>query len=432
MPLVGMSVPAGQVAVDPAKLQRMLGSPELAWLVARIRAKLERGERLDGTVTLVGATPAQRRAVARLLGRNPGRASSLSVSLPAVATELFRAAAAPDLRTAVVALGGPVRDLAAERAADLARWGDALGPLRDSRLAALAWYQEWLEAIRRDGTVTRLIREGRGEVLTQAAAVLERLPAGVGSASADPAGAVLATLAATVTGDERALTDGPLAALVLRALAIREGVQAPAGRESAQALWSAAGIVADDLASQVLVLNVRSGGDPTGRWLTEAADAGEPFRLTLRQLTRSSVLPWALDIFVCSSSALVGAAASELGPDCPALVCTEGDPSVACSRLLQAAVSSGSAVRWHADFSWAGLRNTTTAIRRLQARPWQMAATDYQAALGSGGEQLKGRPEPSGWDPRLAEMMQRAGRGVSEDRAMSGLLADLAVQQRVG
>jgi uncharacterized protein (TIGR02679 family) len=431
MPSVGMSVSAGQAAVDPAKLQRMLGSPELAWLVARIRAKLERGERLDGTVTLVGATPAQRRAVARLLGRNPGRASSLSVPLPAVAAELARAAAAPDLRSAVVALGGPVRDLAAERAADLVRWGDALGPLRESRLAALAWYREWLEAIRRDGTVTRLIREGHGEVLMQATAVLERLPAGSGPASADPAsadpaGAVLATLAATVTGNERALADGPLAALVLRALATREGVQAPASRESAQALWSAAGIVADDLASQVLVLNVRSGGDPTGRWLTEAADAGQPFRLTLRQLTRSPVLPWALDIFVCSSSALVGAAASELGPDCPALVCTEGEPSVACSRLLQAAVSSGSAVHWHADFSWAGLRSTATAIRRLQARPWQMAASDYQAALGSGGEPLKGRAEPSGWDPRLAEMMQRAGRGVTEDRAMSGLLADLA------
>jgi uncharacterized protein (TIGR02679 family) len=418
--------------VDPAKLQRMLGSPELAWLVARIRAKLERGERLDGTATLVGATPAQRRAVARLLGRNPGRASSLSVPLPEVAAALASAAAAPDLRAAVVALGGPVQDLAAERAADLARWGDALGPLRASRLAGLAWYREWLEAIRRDGTVTRLIRERRGEILTQATAVLERLPAGTGPASADPAGAVLATLAATVTGDERGLTDGPLAALVLRALAIREGVQAPASRESAQALWSAAGIVADDLASLVLVLNVRSGGELTGRWLTEAADAGEPFRLTLRQLTRSSVLPWALDIFVCSSSALVRAAASELGPDCPALVCTEGEPSVACSRLLQAAVSSGSAVHWHADFSWAGLRSTATAIRRLQARPWQMAASDYQAALGPGAEPLKGRPEPSNWDPRLVELMQRAGRGVTEDRAMSGLLADLTVHQRVG
>jgi uncharacterized protein (TIGR02679 family) len=404
----------------------MLGSPELAWLVDRIRAKLERGERLDGTVTLVGATPAQRRAVGRLIGHNPGRASSLSVSLPDVASELFRAAAAPNLRSAVEELGGPVRDLAAERAADLARWGDVLIPMQSSRLAGLSWYREWLDAIRRDGTVTRLIRQGHSEILGLATSVLEQLPAGP-----EPATAVLSALALAVTGDEHGLSDGPLAALVLKALAIREGVPAPATAEAVQALWSAAGLVGDDLASQVLVLNLRAGGEPTGRWLTEAAEAGQPFRLTLRQLTSSVVLPWALDIFVCASSALVRAAADELGAQCPALVCTEGEPSVACSRLLQAAVSSGSAVHWHADFSWPGLRSTATAIRRLGARPWQMAASDYQAALGSGGEPLRGRPEPSDWDPRLAEMMQRAGRCVGEDRMLASLLPELAAHERI-
>ena len=403
----------------------MLGEPELAWLVARIRAKLERGERLDGVVTLVGATPVQRRAVARLLGRNPGRASSLSVSLPAVATELFRAAAAPDLRAAVESLGGPVRDLAAERAAELARFGDALGPMQSSSLAELPWYQEWLDLLRRDGTVTRLIRQGHADVLTQATAVLERLPDASGRSNA-----VLSALAAGATGDERALVRGPLPDLVLRALAIREGVPAPATTEAAEALWAAAGLVADDLASQVLVLNVRCGGEPVGRWLSEAAEAGEPFRVTLRQLTSSPVLPWALDIFVCASPALVRAAAAELGPRCPALVCTEGESSVACARLLQAAVGSGSAVHWHADFTWPGLRNTTAAVQRLGARPWRMAAADFQAALAGGGPALRGRPERSDWDPRLAEVMQRTGRGVPEDRVLPGLLDDLAANPR--
>ena len=403
----------------------MLGSPELAWLVARIRAKLERGERLDGTVTLVGASPAQRRAVSRLLGRNPGRASSLSVPLPEVATELFRAAAAPDLRSAVVALGGPVRDLAAERATDVARFGEALRPMQASSLAGLSWYQDWLDAIRRDGTVTRLIRQGHAGVLTQAAAVLEQLPDTAGRSNA-----VLPALAAEVTGDERALTGGPLPALVLHALAIREGVPVPASTAAADALWAAAGLVADDLASQVLVLNVRSGGEPVGRWLSEAAEAGEPFRLTLRQLVRAPVLPWAIDIFVCASAALVRAAADELGPLCPALVCTEGEQSVACARLLQAAAGSGSAVHWHADFSWAGLRSTATAMDRLQARPWRMTAADYQAALEAGHAALRGRAEPSEWDPRLAELMQRTGRSVTERMLLPGLLSDLAASPR--
>jgi uncharacterized protein (TIGR02679 family) len=420
MPNVGMPESATQIAVDEVKVQRMLGVPELAWLVERIRGRLERGEPVDGTVTLVGATPQQRRAAARLVGRNLGRGTSLSVPLPEVAAVLRKTAAAPGLAAAVQAVGGPVRDLAAERAADLQRWGDALGTVRSSWLSHRSWYREWLDGMSRDGTVTRMIRQGHGDVIAQATAVLERLPAGT-----EPGSAVLSSLAEAATGNGRALSEGPLAALVLRALAVREGVQIPVSREAEQALWSAAGVVADDLASQVLVLNLRAGGDPVGRWLTEASELGQPFRLTLRQLSASPVLPWALEIYVCSSSALLRAAADQLGRSSPALICTEGEPSVACARLLQTAVSSGSAVRWHADFSWAGLRGTATAVRRLQARPWRMTASEYQAALPGGAEPLKGRAEPSPWDPRLAEMMRLTGRAVSEERMLPGLLAEL-------
>jgi uncharacterized protein (TIGR02679 family) len=416
------------MTVDHAKLIRMLGTPELAWLVSRIRARLERGEPIDGTVTLVGASPAQRRAAARLLGRNQGRGTSLSVPLPDVAEQLWRAAAAPNLIAAVEAIGGPVRNLAAERAASLQRWADALSDVRSGQLSQFSWYREWLDTISRDGTVTKLIRQGHPDVIGHAAAVLEQLPD-----PSDGGSATLQALAEAATGNERALAKGPLAGLVLRALAAREGVQAPATRDAEQALWTSAGIVADDLASQVLVLNVRAAGDPVGRWLTEAADAGEPFRLTLRQLTAAPVLPWALEIYVCASSALVRAAADELGRRCPALVCTEGAPSVACTRLLQSAVSSGSALYWHGDFSWPGLRGTAIAIRRLQARPWLMAASDYEAVL-SGGEvpgganTLKGQPEPSPWDPRLAEAMRRTGRGIGEELVVPELLAALTAR----
>jgi uncharacterized protein (TIGR02679 family) len=416
------------MTVDHAKVLRMLGTPELGWLVSRVRARLERGEPIDATVTLVGATLAQRRAVARLLGRNPGRGTSLSVRLPEVAEQLRRSAAAPNLIAAVEAIGGPVRNLAAERAADLQRWSDTLGEVRSSRLSQFSWYREWLDSISHDGTITKLIRQGRADVIAQARAVLERLPD-----ASDEGCATLSDLAAAATGNECALAEQPLAGLVLRALAIREGVRAPASRDAEQALWAAAGVVADDLLSQVLVLNVRSAGDPVGRWMTEAADAGEPFRLTLRQLIAAPVLPWALDIYVCASSALVGAAADKLGRRCPALVCTEGEPSVACARLLQSAVTSGSALHWHSDFSWPGLRGMAAAIRRFQARPWLMEASDYQAVLGGGGlpggpTPLKGRPEPSPWDPRLAEEMRLTGRAISEELAVPGLLAALTAR----
>ena len=45
----------------------VLGGGDLAWLVARVRRRMERGEPLDTTVTLANASPEQRAAVQRLL-----------------------------------------------------------------------------------------------------------------------------------------------------------------------------------------------------------------------------------------------------------------------------------------------------------------------------------------------------------------------------
>src|SRR5262249_51927906 len=158
---------------------------------------------VDGTVTLVGATPPQRRAAGKLLGRGVGRGTSLSVPLPELADALRRSCAAASLQAAVEALTGPVRDLAAERAGEVQRWEDVLVPARSSPLGGLAWYQAWLEEITRDGTVTRLIRQGYGGLFGQAVAVLERIPGG-----AEPAGVLLADLAAAAAGDPGALGQG--------------------------------------------------------------------------------------------------------------------------------------------------------------------------------------------------------------------------------
>src|SRR5262249_12517952 len=150
----------------------------------------------------------------------------------------------------VEALTGPVRDLAAERAGEMRRWEDMLTGARSSALASQAWYQAWLEEITRDGTVTRLIRQGHRGMPGQGAAVLERIPAGP-----EPAGVMLADLAAAAAGDPAALNHGQLATLVLRALALREEVYAPGDAAAAERLWTTAGVVGDDLTSQVLVLN---------------------------------------------------------------------------------------------------------------------------------------------------------------------------------
>ena len=66
------------------RLGRLLGDPELEWLLARVRRRLELGQPLEGVVTLADASAAQRRAAQRLLGRPPRAGRALSVSLHAV------------------------------------------------------------------------------------------------------------------------------------------------------------------------------------------------------------------------------------------------------------------------------------------------------------------------------------------------------------
>ena len=59
---------------------------------------------------------------------------------------------------------------------------------------------------------------------------------------------------------------------MLRALALREQVPVPSGPQTERALWIAAGVATDDLASQVLVLNIRAGGEQLGSWMAIVAE----------------------------------------------------------------------------------------------------------------------------------------------------------------
>jgi uncharacterized protein (TIGR02679 family) len=402
------------------RLAKVLGAPELSWLVDRVRTRIARGVPLDGVVTLTGATPRQRQAVARLLGRPPGRGESLSVPLPAVEAALRAGGLADGLRGAVEALGGEVPDLAAQRIRFAARRDAALAAARAGQHAGEEWHTAWLAELTADGTLTRLLRSGRDAALGQAAAILDLLPANE---------LPLPVLAERATGDTKALSVPPLPGLVLRALARWQGQSMPemgavpetgAGRRE---LWNAFGVIVDDLASQVLVLGLPASGGTLGRWLTEAASMGMPFRVTLHQL---STMPVTLDVpavHVCENPAVLRAAAAELGSGCTPLVCTEGIPSAACHRLLAAA----SQLHWRGDFDWTGLRTTSAAIARYGALPWRMSAADYTAALSDGdSEPLKGAPATSPWEAELAERMRSAGRAVMEERLIPCLLSDLA------
>jgi uncharacterized protein (TIGR02679 family) len=388
-------------------------------LLTAARRSLERtGGRLDGRIGLADPTDAERRVVIGLTGRHrPPGTARLTVTLAEIDAGLRRTHGEP-LADLLNRTGPTLRDRPAERAAEAAEREAALAAVRSRAHGDEGWFAEWRAGLAADGTLTRLVRRGESHVAADAAAVLDRLPAD---------GTPLPVLAEEVTGDPKALSGTTLAHLVLRALAVRDDVAVPAAAESRRALWDSAGVVVDDLASQVLVLNLPAVGDGLGSWLTDAASRGVPLRVTLQQLTALPVQARVERVFVCENPAVLRAAAARLGPRSAPLVCSEGVPSTACWRLLAAA--EGADVIWRNDFDWAGLRITAAAVERIAARPWRMGEADYRAALSTGdSEPLRGAAAPSPWDPGLAAALAAAGRSVMEERLVPDLLDDLAAR----
>ncbi|MCO5997773.1 TIGR02679 family protein [Actinoallomurus rhizosphaericola] len=378
-------------------------------LAAARRRLLKTGGEPVGVITLTDPSEDERRIVARITDSTADgtRARRLTVSMSDL-DRMLRRAYGIGLLAVLAWMDAPQPPAGMAAALQAALRG---------RHAGEGWYSAWLGQVSRDGTAARLVREGRGELFAQAGAVLDRLPA---------EDVPLPVLAEWATGDATALYATPLADLVLRALRLWQGASQPSDRAAERRIWNDAGVLVDDLTSQVLVLNLRVAEEhAVARWLGEAAAGGMPFRATLQQLMSGPLTPQAREVFVCQSPAVVRAAAARLGAGCAALVCTEGRASVACRRLLTAAVAAGARIRWHSDFDWAALRMTAAAVHRYAALPWRMGAEDYLEAVRTARDPLRGVRAATPWDERLAVEMAREGCAVREDRLVPVLLDDL-------
>ncbi len=388
------------------------GDPGWSRLLAAARRSLERtGGALDGTVSLTAPTEAERLVVIGVTGVHrsvfSGRVTVRLADLDRYLREAHGAGLAE-----VAAAGAPLRNRPAEARSEARARDSVISLAQRCRHAGAAWYGSWLAGLRRDGTLTRIVRGGVD--FAAVASVLDALPA-----EDEP----MPVFADRVLGDTKALADGVLRGLVGRALVAWQGVPAPANAEQERALWELVGVVPDDLASQVLVLNVPATGAPVGGWLTEAAAAGVPMRITLYQLRLAPLRVECPEIFVCENPAVLRAAAATLGGRSRPLVCTEGVPSAAVHALLGAA--PGAVIRWRNDFDWTGVRLTTAALERYPgAVPWRMTGDDYRSVTGA-GPALLGAPAATSWDPSLADAMRVAGRAVMEERLLDRLLDDL-------
>ncbi|GAB7188204.1 hypothetical protein ATKI12_8035 [Kitasatospora sp. Ki12] len=412
------------MTTDVPRLQRLLGSPELTWLLDRTRRRMEEGRPLDGTVTLTGAADAERAAVARLLGRAPRPGRSLSVSLAAVDQVLRASGASPDgLAAAVVALTGPVvpRQQTADRLA--LAWDSAFAALA-SVVAARSELADWYSSLHATGLVRRLAAgpEEATSLLDGLARLLPYLPASPPRS--------LSTFAAEHLGSAHALDHGPLATLTLDAIRALTGTTYGDGAQARRDAWAAAGILLDEISSQVLALNLP--GDPdtaTGQALNALGAVGQPMVLTLRQLLRDAPRPpRGGEVYVCENPTVVLAAADRLGPDGAPLVCLQGQPSTAALRLLKLYADAGWNLHYHGDFDWGGIRIATRLLAHLPWTPWRYATADYRAAIAANPATavLTGTPTEAPWDPDLSSALLASGRRIEEELVLDDLIADLA------
>jgi uncharacterized protein (TIGR02679 family) len=415
-----MAGPGGASPYQAAEYRRLL---------AAARRSLERsGGGLAGSVGVSHPTDGERKAIIGITGQYRDlRTARLTVRLTDLDASV-REATGRSLPELLADLGGPLRNRPAERDVLAAARETAVRAAEAAPLfASCGWYRDWLAEIAADGSLTKLVNQGGQARLAQAVGVLEYLAGRAGGAPV-----LLPALAADITGDTKALNRGTaLSTLVLRALAIRAGVGRPETAEDRRDLWEAGGVVVDDLASRVLVLNLPARGRGLGEWLAGAARLGVPFYVTLHQLMTLPLSVGGVPVHVCENPAVLRRAAGELGPASAPLLCTEGRPSTAFHRLAGAVTGSGGELRYHGDFDWPGIAIAGAVMRRHGARAWRMSSADYAAGARADAEYvpLAGTPQPTPWDPALGDVMSVTGRAVYEESVADALVTDLSQQR---
>jgi uncharacterized protein (TIGR02679 family) len=402
-----------------AAARDLAAGPGFGELFAALRDRLEAGGE-PATVTLPPLSREARRALADLLGLDSLPSPRRRVRIADVDKALRSSRMGAGLGEVLVALGGPLVDRRADRAGTRAAWTRLWEELH---AGSDPEQQAWLEGLRTSGVAARLAGSvtAAHRLLADAQAVVERLPAGAVG---------LGVLAADVTGDPHALDRGqPLATVVLRWAARttgRNGV--PSAARDWRQLWADVGVVCDPVSASVLVLGLRMpGAGLLARTLDGHARAGEPLRVTLRQLVREPPLAAAAGtVFVCENPAVVAVAADRLGPSCRPLVCVEGMPDTAADRLLARLRDGGVELVFHADFDWGGVRIGNVLATRHGARPWRFRASDYADAVDRhAGTAITPRPAEAVWDPALATALRTHGRRIVEEQVIDDLLGDL-------
>ncbi|MDP9401950.1 MAG: TIGR02679 family protein [Actinomycetota bacterium] len=405
----------------------VLDRPGLGRLWDVVAERLQRnGLRPAGTLRLAALDRDERHALAGLLGR-PVAHDRVTLDLADLDRRLRDSGAAAGLVEAADRLRGPLVDRPGRRQAHVqaaARvWAAGRRALEEIGLGAAPWVEAWFDELRRAGTLGRVPAERAERVLCTAVRCLSVLPYLSGDR---PCGR--GELASLVTGDAHGLDDGRLlSAVVLRAAAAMSGVASPSTPGGRRALWRAVGVLTDEVSTTVLTAGLRSAGRC---WLDERTEAGWESHLSARDLRRIELCPPPDGVvFVCENPRVLEAAID--AGSRRAVVCTQGQPAVVVTALLEHLGAAGADLRYHGDFDWPGITIANLLVGTFRCRPWRFGAADYLDALARLAPLVAELPVLGGavvdscWEVQLTEEMAGAGRAVHEELVLDELLVDL-------
>jgi uncharacterized protein (TIGR02679 family) len=232
-------------------------------------------------------------------------------------------------------------------------------------------------------------------------------------------------LAAMVLGDAHALDRGSrLEAAAARALCFALGLDFDATERLA--IWDAIGAPVDVVSMPVMTWALPLRESPTAQMASAAIEAGVPLYLNTAALRRHPiVVDPNTDVLLVENPRVIEAA-MERGST-QAMICGNGNPTLAVRLLIDRLQQSGATVRCHGDFDAAGL----AIVGRLVASkciPWKMGADDYEAAINSAQADgvvlpTETRTTPhTPWDPLLATVFETHRSIVHEERLIDTLL----------
>src|SRR5438477_142731 len=120
------------MTADLQRLQQTFGAPEVAWIIRRLRHRLEAGLDVQKRLRLREPLASQREALARLLGRRMPRQGPLSVRPADLEAVIRHADLAAGLVDAIEALSGGIENKAARRSDEDNAWAGIFNEMEDA------------------------------------------------------------------------------------------------------------------------------------------------------------------------------------------------------------------------------------------------------------------------------------------------------------